>query len=56
MADLHGWQSDPFNLHEQRYFSQGKPTKLVRDGGVESYDVPPDEVSVRESSLQATPT
>jgi hypothetical protein len=41
MADLHGWQSDPFGLHEQRYFSQGEPTKLVRDGGVESYDPPP---------------
>ena len=42
MADLHGWQSDPFDLHEQRYFSQGKPTKLVRDGGIEAYDPPPD--------------
>ena len=41
MADLHGWQSDPFEIHEQRYFSQGKPTKLVRDDGVESYDLPP---------------
>jgi len=41
MADLHGWQSDPFGLHEQRYFSQGQPTKLVRDGGGESYDPPP---------------
>jgi hypothetical protein len=41
MADLHGWKSDPFGLHEQRYFSQGEPTKLVRDGGVESYDPPP---------------
>ena len=41
MADLHGWQSDPFGLHEQRYFSQGQPTKLVRDGGVEAYDPPP---------------
>ncbi len=51
MADLHGWQSDPFNLHEQRYFSQGQPTKLVRDGGVESYDAPPDAPSVQESSF-----
>jgi len=41
MADLHGWQSDPFGLHEQRYFSQGQPTKLVRDGSAESYDPPP---------------
>ena len=41
VADLHGWQADPFGLHEQRYFSQGQPTKLVRDGRVESYDPPP---------------
>src|SRR5262249_13142763 len=26
-----------------RYFSQGLPTKLVRDGERESYDLPPDE-------------
>ena len=42
MTDLHGWQQDPFGRHEQRYVSQGRPTKLVRDGGVESYDPPPD--------------
>ena len=41
MAELHGWQSDPFGLHEQRYFSQGQPTKLVRDRGREAYDPPP---------------
>ncbi len=41
MPDLHGWQSDPFGVHEQRYFSQGQPTKLVRDGDAESYDPPP---------------
>jgi hypothetical protein len=28
-------------MHEQRYFSQGEPTKLVRDQGQESYDPPP---------------
>jgi hypothetical protein len=62
MADLHGWQSDPFGLHEQRYFSQGQPTKLVRDGGVEAYDPPPNQpgqsspppVSTREAA--ETPT
>jgi hypothetical protein len=36
-----GWHADPFRLHEARYFSAGTPTKLVRDGGVESYDEPP---------------
>ena len=33
-----GWHADPFGLHEHRYFSAGSPTKLVRDGSVESYD------------------
>lgn len=38
-----GWYRDPFGLHEDRYFSQGLPTKLVCDGGHESYDLPPDQ-------------
>jgi hypothetical protein len=37
-----GWYRDPFSRHEDRYFSEGKPTKLVRDGGRESFDPPPD--------------
>jgi hypothetical protein len=36
-----GWSADPFGIHEERYLSEGQPTKLVRDGGVESYDEPP---------------
>jgi hypothetical protein len=36
-----GWAPDPFGLHEARYFSAGQPTKLVRDGRVESFDEPP---------------
>ena len=36
-----GWFRDPYALHEDRYFSDGHPTKLVRDGGVECYDPPP---------------
>jgi hypothetical protein len=39
--ELQGWFADPFRLHEQRYFSAGRPTKLVRDGSVDSYDEPP---------------
>jgi hypothetical protein len=38
-----GWSADPFGLHEERYFSAGRATKLVRDGKVESYDDPPSE-------------
>jgi len=37
-----GWYRDPFAIHEDRWMSQGRPTKLVRDGGAESYDPPPD--------------
>jgi hypothetical protein len=37
-----GWYRDPFAVHEDRWMSQGQPTKLCRDGGTESYDPPPD--------------
>ena len=37
-----GWFVDPFAVHEQRWFSQGRPTGLVRDGRAESQDLPPD--------------
>jgi hypothetical protein len=40
---LQGWHADPFGLHEMRYFSSGRPTKLVRDGTVDAYDEPPAE-------------
>lgn len=33
-----GWYTDPWELHQARWMSAGKPTKLVRDEGVESYD------------------
>jgi hypothetical protein len=38
-----GWYRDPYRRHEDRYFSDGTPTKLVRDGASESFDPPPDE-------------
>jgi len=37
-----GWFSDPYQKHEYRYFSEGNPTKLVRDSDLESFDPPPD--------------
>jgi hypothetical protein len=40
--EAQGWYRDPFALHEDRYFSAGQPTKLVRDAGQEAYDEPPD--------------
>lgn len=36
-----GWYRDPYCVHEDRYFSDGQPTKLVRDGSTECYDPPP---------------
>jgi hypothetical protein len=40
---LEGWCTDPFGRHEARWISSGRPTFLVRDGNVESYDEPPDQ-------------
>lgn len=39
--DAEGWFLDPFGRHEQRWFSAGVPTGLVRDGAVEASDEPP---------------
>ncbi len=39
--EAQGWYCDPYGLHEDRYFSAGAATKLVRDGETESYDPPP---------------
>jgi hypothetical protein len=38
-----GWYLDPYKLHTDRWFSDGHPTALVRDDGVESRDPPPPE-------------
>jgi hypothetical protein len=37
-----GWYRDPYGIHQDRYFSAGTATKLVRDGGREAYDTVPD--------------
>ncbi len=39
---LEGWFTDPYVRHEARWLSDGKATKLVRDGDATSYDDPPD--------------
>ena len=36
-----GWYGDPYRRHKARWFSNGTPTALVRDEGVESKDPPP---------------
>jgi hypothetical protein len=38
-----GWYTDPYGVHEARWFSDGRPTKLARDGSNESNHEPPDE-------------
>jgi hypothetical protein len=35
---LQGWYTDPTGRHEARYFSDGRPTELVRDRAAESSD------------------
>ena len=37
-----GWYRDPYEAHADRWFSDGRPTALVRDAGQESHDPPPD--------------
>jgi len=39
--DVDGWGPDPFGTHEERFFKQGEPTPLVRDGGIGSLSEPP---------------
>lgn len=36
-----GWYVDPFAAHAARWFSGGRPTALVRDGGTVFQDEPP---------------
>jgi hypothetical protein len=38
-----GWYHDPYGIHSDRWISDGHPTSLVRDQGVESRDEPPPE-------------
>jgi hypothetical protein len=36
-----GWYRDPYGIHQDRWFSAGTPTSLVRDQGTEGRDDPP---------------
>jgi hypothetical protein len=36
-----GWYRDPYGIHQDRWFSAGTPTSLVRDRGTEGRDDPP---------------
>jgi hypothetical protein len=35
---IQGWHPDPYKRHDDRWFSDGKPTRLVRDQDREFYD------------------
>jgi|HubBroStandDraft_5_1064220.scaffolds.fasta_scaffold2150233_1 hypothetical protein len=48
-----GWYRDPFEIHTDRWFSDGRPTALVRDGKVEGQDPPP-EVAYSGPLVEAT--
>ena len=37
-----GWYRDPYGIHQDRWFSAGTPTSLVRDQGIEGHDDPPE--------------
>jgi hypothetical protein len=57
MSDQEGWFTDPYGVHEARWLSDGRPTKLVRDGEVESYDEPPPgEFSIVPERLEEDPS
>jgi hypothetical protein len=49
--DEEGWYSDPYAVHEHRWFSDGTPTALVRDHGTTSKDPPPETPYVEEPRL-----
>ena len=49
--DIEGWYRDPFKIHEARWFSDGTPTSLVRDAGVESRHEPPSTTYAGELEL-----
>jgi hypothetical protein len=50
-----GWYKDPYEIHQDRWFSGGLPTKLVRDAGVEAYAEPPDAMPPYGDLIPADP-
>ena len=40
-AAAEGWYRDPYGIHQDRWFSAGSPTALVRDQGAVGHDDPP---------------
>jgi hypothetical protein len=49
-----GWYRDPYGNDAERWFSDGKPTNLVRDYGTDSYDErPPSAAPARVNIARA---
>ena len=49
-----GWYRDPYGNDAERWFSDGKPTNLVRDYGTDSYDErPPSAARARVNIARA---
>jgi hypothetical protein len=46
-----GWYTDPFRVHDHRWFSDGAPTALVRDKGTTAKDPPPETPYLEEPGL-----
>jgi hypothetical protein len=40
-----GWYQDPYRRHQDRWYSDGTPTALVRGDDVEGHDPPPADVA-----------
>lgn len=56
VEERRGWHPDPFGAHELRYFAlNGRPTRLVRDDGRWSHDVPRGAALPTCGILQAAP-
>jgi hypothetical protein len=53
--EAEGWFVDPFGLHEARWFSNGTPTALVRDGRKEGHEAPPTKKYVGPLSRISSP-
>jgi len=50
-----GWFRDPYGRHEARWFSEGRPTSLVRDGAREGTDPPTGQVSGSDPAATPVP-
>jgi hypothetical protein len=50
-----GWYQDPYRIHEDRWYSDGTPTALVRDAGVEAKDPPPSKDAPAGALVRSVP-